>query len=325
MEILDWGVQFILTLQKSAFAPLTALMRLISFLGQEEFYLLFAPAVYWCMDAALGLRLGLFLMTSASLNTALKFVFHAPRPYWYDPYVLALAEETSFGIPSGHAQNGAVFWGVIAAALRRRRAWIAAALIAFFIGLSRLYLGVHFPTDVLAGWLIGAALLWWLSGMVKPALWMIRSLPLLAQIGYPFAVSLFLIVLPVFIRMFLAGWQLPPEWSANAAAAFPASEPIHPLEISGVISNAAAFFGMAAGALLLTRSGGFNAGGALHLRLARYLLGLAGVVILWYGLGEIFPRGEALLPYALRYLRYALVGLWVTWGAPLLFRRLRLA
>jgi len=60
-------------------------------------------------------------------------------------------------------------------------------------------------------------------------------------------------------------------------------------------------------------------------RLARYLLDLVGVILIWYGLKAVFPSEANLLGYALRYLRYALVGLWVSVGAPALFIRLRLA
>ncbi|MCI0519673.1 MAG: phosphatase PAP2 family protein [Chloroflexi bacterium] len=325
MNLLDWGINLILALQQNASAPLYAAMRFFSFLGQEEFFLLVAPAVYWCVDAALGLRLGLFLMVSASLNSTVKLLFHAPRPYWIDSRVLALVEESSFGVPSGHAQNAVTFWGALAFGLRKRWAWAAAIGLMSFIGLSRLYLGVHFPTDVLMGWLIGASLLWLLRGLEKPSLWMIRSLHWLAQIGYPFAAALALIALRIFAGMFLAGWQLPPAWALNAAAAFPEAEPLNPLAIAGVVSNSAVFFGLAAGAILLARNGGFDARGPLLQRIARYLIGLLGIVALWYGLGALFPRGEELLPLTLRFIRYALVGAWVSWLAPLIFRRLNLA
>lgn len=61
---------------------LTTPMKLISFLGQVEFYLLLMPALYWCWHAKKGLRLGVLLMVSAGLNEALKVAFHQPRPFW---------------------------------------------------------------------------------------------------------------------------------------------------------------------------------------------------------------------------------------------------
>jgi hypothetical protein len=55
------------------------------------------------------------------------------------------------------------------------------------------------------------------------------------------------------------------------------------------------------------------------------VIGLVGIMILWIGLGEIFPGGEALIPLILRYIRYSLVGLWVMAGAPWLFFHFKLA
>ena len=57
----------------------------------------------------------------------------------------------------------------------------------------------------------------------------------------------------------------------------------------------------------------------------RYLVGVAGVLIIYYGLKIIFPEGESILAYLLRYLRYTLIGFWVSAGAPWIFIRLRLA
>ena len=54
-------------------------------------------------------------------------------------------------------------------------------------------------------------------------------------------------------------------------------------------------------------------------------IGLIGIMILWFGLGEVFPRGEELIPLILRYIRYSLVGFWVTAGAPWLFFHFKLA
>jgi hypothetical protein len=60
-------------------------------------------------------------------------------------------------------------------------------------------------------------------------------------------------------------------------------------------------------------------------RALRYIIGLAGVVILWMGLGAAFPRNEEIVSYSLRYFRYALVGFWVSGGAPWLFFRFKLS
>ena len=53
-------------------------MKALTFLGSEEFYLLFGPAIYWCLDAVIGLHVALFLNISIPLNAAFKFAFHGP-------------------------------------------------------------------------------------------------------------------------------------------------------------------------------------------------------------------------------------------------------
>jgi membrane-associated phospholipid phosphatase len=122
----------------------------------------------WCVDASLGLRMGLVLLTSASLNSLLKLAVGWPRPYWVSDQVTAYAYEGSFGLPSGHAQNSMALWGRMAAGLRRRSWVIGLGLLIFLISLSRLYLGVHFPSDVLAGWLAGGIVLALFLVLEKP-------------------------------------------------------------------------------------------------------------------------------------------------------------
>jgi membrane-associated phospholipid phosphatase len=321
--ILNLGVQIVLFLQNLG-VWLKGPMRDFSFLGTEQFYLVVAPAIFWCVHPSLGLRTGLALMLSNGLNAILKISFHAPRPYWYHPAVQPFETETSFGIPSGHSQNAVVVWGVIAAWIGKTWVWIVAIVLIFLIGLSRIYLGVHFPTDVLAGWAIGAFLLWVIIKCEKPILrWFHRYTPE-NQVLIALGISLVMILIGAIIRLALGAWVIPESW-IRLAARLPGFEPIDPLALSGLISNAGVFFGMVMGSVILWRRGWFDAGGPAWQRLVRYLIGTVGVILLWSGLGMLFPDGEAILPYLLRYVRYWLVGLWVTGLAPMLFIRLKLA
>ena len=102
------------------------------------------------------------------LNGALKQLFQRPRP----DVVPHLRDVTSLSFPSGHALTSAVVYltlGALSMHSARRRitklyCMAVAMLATVLVGLSRIYLGVHYPTDVLAGWLIGLswALLCWL-------------------------------------------------------------------------------------------------------------------------------------------------------------------
>ena len=147
--ILQWGISLVLALQN--IGGLEGVMQFFTFLGSEEFFLLVLPLVYWCVDAAVGARGAVVLVASVALNGLLKLVFHLPRPYWIDRRVQAMASETSYGLPSGHAQNAAALWSFLAAQMKRQWAWAVALALIFFISLSRLYLGVHFLTDSLGG------------------------------------------------------------------------------------------------------------------------------------------------------------------------------
>jgi hypothetical protein len=299
-------------------------MQLFSALGYEQFYLLIAPAILWCFDAELGLRMGLGLTLSGATNSILKLALHLPRPFWIEARVQPLSTETSFGAPSGHAQNAVVVWGMLAKWINRPWAWAAAIALMFFIGLSRMYLGVHFPVDVLSGWLVGALLLWAILRFEAPVMRWLSRYSTGRQALIAFLFSLALIGAGALARLSLAGWSAPAGW-VELAARTPEAREFDPLALSGLVSSAAVFFGLASGGLLMKRGGGFEAGGPFMQRLARYLLGLAGVILIWASLDLIFPGGEALVPYLLRYMRYALVGLWVAYLAPALFIRLKIA
>jgi undecaprenyl-diphosphatase len=104
----------------------------------------------------------------AVLTTGLKHTYDRPRP----PEGSAVQRTHSTSFPSGHSLASAVVYLTLGAMLARvmptRKLHIylmgLALFLAILIGVTRVYLGVHYPTDVLAGWTAGAAwaLLWWL-------------------------------------------------------------------------------------------------------------------------------------------------------------------
>lgn len=302
---------------------LAAPMRFFSFLGSEEFFLIVLPLVYWCLDAALGLRIGVMLLLSNGLNFLFKISLHAPRPYWVSADVMGLSSETSFGAPSGHAQIAAGVWGVAADGLKRTWGWIAASLVVLLIGLSRVYLGVHYLHDVLLGWLLGGLTLWAFLKFWDPLAARLKKTTLGAQILLAFAVSLGMILLAALIAFLLRGFVIPAEWIANAARV--SGEPLTPFSLEGMVTAMGALFGLLSGAAWLARRGGFSAAGPAWKRALRYLVGLAGVAVLYVGLKLVLPSGEDLAGLVFRYVRYALVGAWVAAGAPWLFARLQLS
>jgi membrane-associated phospholipid phosphatase len=142
---------------------LTRLMQAFSFLGSVAavtILCLVAICVSLCFRRArTAALLAITMLGVAALDVALKQAFHRPRPVAFFG-----ATPTSYSFPSGHAFGSLCFYGVLAAILvervRRRVAkfclWMAAALLIGMIGFSRIYLGVHYPSDVIAGYLAGA-------------------------------------------------------------------------------------------------------------------------------------------------------------------------
>ncbi len=156
------------TVHAWASPPATHALLAVTMLGSEWVMLPLGAVLVWRL-ATIGRARQAILFAVVSLaaelvSQLLKFALHRPRPEVF--FGLSPAETYSF--PSGHAFVGTVFYGFLAAILmtlersRRKRGWIAAAavLTSFLIGFSRVYLGYHYPSDVLGGWTCAAG---WLA------------------------------------------------------------------------------------------------------------------------------------------------------------------
>ena len=298
---------------------LAAIFNAITFLGNTEFYLIIMPALFWSIDATLGMRTGIMLLVGGGLNSILKFAFQWPRPFWVSSEVSNLAEGTGFGFPSGHAQNAASVWGLIGTSTQKKWFRWVVVLIIFLIGFSRIFLGVHFTHDVLVGWLVGAILLWLFLKLENGVVAWFKGKSLPVQIlALLLATSLFIIPALLLVPPFDPP-AVPQAWIEGAG------EVIEPYNYEGLLTTSGSFFGLGLGILLLNHTGSFSAKGPIWQRIIRYLVGLIGVLALYLGLGSIFPDNIDLLSYSLRFLRYFLIGLWISYGAPKLFTWLKLA
>jgi hypothetical protein len=266
----------------------------------EEFFLAALPLVYWCIHEAWGRRLTVLFILNAWANGAIKEAWGRPRPYQTSPQVQNVVEETSWGIPSGHAQNATVLFGAIA--LRVRKSWLTwlVVLYVLLMAISRMALGVHFPQDAFGGIVIGLAILAvfvWLEPRVSARL---ADMSLWAQIGLTLVVAAIMLLIHPFL--------IPPTSEAG-------------IEPSG--TTVGTFIGMGIGFAVEVRTSRFSARGEGWKRLLRYVIGIAGILALRFGLGAAFEGLEPEL--ALRILRYALIGFWAAAGAPWVFVRTGLA
>jgi hypothetical protein len=277
-------------------------MKVFTHLGSTVVYIMILPFIFWCVDEKKSLRLGMVVLVSVWLNLLLKFLLNQPRPFFanYDPS-LGMIIETLGGFPSGHAQNSLVLWAIIASWVNKKWLWGTAACFCLLVGFSRVYLGVHFPTDVMGGWIIGG------------------------------------IVLGIY---FLVGKQIETllgDYSPRAGLIACASLAFimilyRPSPI--LLMPGAMVLGLGTGYYLCKHKIGFSAA-ALSDRtgftkylvlLVRFLLGIT-VLALWYEITEkLIVNFENSGNFNLFvFLRFGVIALWIAAGAPWLFRFMRLA
>lgn len=289
--IWQWGINLITAIQLIHGPLLDNIFRGITFAGEEQFYMVFIPLIFWCMDYSFGAVLTIFFLLSNSLNVVLKDLFQHPRPFDLNPG-LKLSQATGYGMPSGHAQLSVTAWGAIAMRVRKTWFWIVAVVIILLIGFSRVYLGVHFPTDVLAGWVIGVIMLVIYALARHPLEKWVCGLNMWLQLLLAAGVTAVLLLI-----------------NSNNDA----------LTGTGIL------FGAGAGLVFAQRYVSFSAGGPWWQRVVRYLIGIAILFGIYLGLKAVFPPDGTALGAIFRFLRYTLVGAWMVLGAPWLFRLMRLA
>ncbi len=291
-EIYQWGIDLIKVIQTIENPVLSAVIVFVTNLGAGIIYLLVLFFIFWCVDDKMGVRLSVLTVFSAWVNGFLKVMCKQPRPYNLDPSV-GRALEPSYGFPSGHAQSVLVFFMSFALWLKKPVIYVIAVFIILLMSFTRLYLGVHFPTDILGGWIAG--------GIVIGLYWLFagRIIKILAVAGIRF--RLIICAAGSFIMLLL-----------------------HPedLRMPGI------FLGLGMGYTFMLRffpfdvkttKAGKKAGPLVML--LRYLLGAACTgIVLFSGMTVIEMTGSLsgfhrIIPFAV----YALTGAIVTAGVPWLF------
>ena len=290
-SLLNWGIEVVLWFQQ--FSPALDLpFKILTSLGDKEFFLLLMPLVYWCINRQAGARLFMLLLFSAYLNEVTKLLADQPRPFNYDSRVIKIVHEDSGGFPSGHTQSAVVVWGYLACRFKKQPLWFVAGFLILAIPLSRIYLGAHFPTDLFGGYAIGALVLFFFLRLDPPIEAWFTKKGIFYQLGASMG-------LPVLLILFIP--------SGN----------------QGLLTAIGALMGVATGVVLERRWVRFCSDGQWWKQVIRYLVGIAILIGVWLGLRIAFHQLEPADVY--RVIRYSLVGLWGGVGAPWLFVHLKLA
>ncbi len=317
MEVLYQLSIAMTTWLQASYPQLHGFMSAVSAMGEEEFFLVVLPAIYWSIDKRLGRQLGYFFLLSALINNILKNLIRQPRPFWLEPAVKRNDVE-GYGMPSGHVQNATVVFMLVAAHFRRAWAWLVVLLYILLMAISRIYLGVHFIQDTVTGFLVGLIIL----GLF--VVWQIKLLDRFNRqiLGRRLLVILFapLILAVVYISglLIIGAPNMNVPWASFVPAA----------ELDGykvIVSSLAGLFGFGIGIIMESSRIRFRADGPAWQRVARYLLGIVVALGIWAGLRAVFPTEPLWLALPFRFLRYLLLLSWVTYFAPWVFVRLRLA
>ena len=143
---------------------LDTFFRLITQLGEEIVLIVIFCTIFWCINKRIAYVLGASFFLSSLVVQGAKPVFRVPRPWVFDPGFQPVQGSayaaTGYAFPSGHTQNGTALFGSLGAQIRHKAIKIVLFAIVVLIAFSRLYLGVHYLSDVLVSLAIGILSIW---------------------------------------------------------------------------------------------------------------------------------------------------------------------
>lgn len=268
----------------------------ITFLGEQYVIIVILAFIYFVYNKKIGEAIAYTLFLSLSLNNAVKGVIGAKRPFEVDNTIVPKRPQTAtgFSFPSGHTQGSTTLYTSIGLVLKNRKVWIGVICLVFLIGASRLYLGVHFPRDVIVGWALGITCSFLGSYLYNKFATSLKAKMLLfittAVIFIPFNF--------IFYRSNFSDIE----------------------KYRDFFTGYALFWGFILATFIENKYVNFDCSNTLKIRLIRYFIGLLLFVIIQFGLKLLFPDENIFFDM----LRYFLVTFVPMGLYPLTFKKFKL-
>lgn len=253
---------------------------LITITGEEYFLILLLTYIFWCKNKKFGYKIGMAILSGTLINISFKEMFKVPRPF-NEGGIRTLRAETATGysFPSGHTQGGSLFWTSIMVHVKNNIFYIIGIVMITLVGISRLYLGVHRPADVVIAIFLGVT-------------WVFISNLIFEHIeksgNYLF--FLFYIIPSIIGCLFIR--------TADYYKMF-----------SLVIS-------FCLGYIIENKYIRFNVVAKPIFQILKLLVGIGGVLVIKILVKEIMPQH-----ILWDFIRYFMIGLYVTIGAPFIFKK----
>jgi len=294
----------------SSSSTVRAIFRVITYLGEPIVFLIIIVILYLAYNKKFAKNLLLSLLFSSYCNEWIKSIFQDNRPsHNIEPTEEYGVIEASYGFPSGHSQNGCVFWGYLGNEFKNKYRYkqipiipIILSVIIFLIAISRIIIGVHDLQDIIGGLLIGIGLLLAFIYLEPILTKQYNKISFIGKIIIPVVIS---------VGLFLIGTLLLPNAGTQLALT-----PVPPYPDEGN-------FGLVGGVIL-----GFGVGYTLEHQYVKYdpsqltnkkkviniIIGLVIALLLYLPLEYLLKFNSVFYRYA----RYAIIAFIISYVVPLI-------
>lgn len=301
----NWGYDVVLWFQSWRTDFIGKFFSLFEYCASSLLFLTLIALIYWSIDKRKGRSIALLVLLSGWFNSFFKILLRRPRPYQVFPEGKSLIHPTlkveNFGFPSGHTQSNFTFYLFSALRFKKRWLWILCLFLILLVPFSRMVCGVHYPQDLIGGYLIG--------GVLMIAFYFLEPFVLK---GYKKWGQKFLLPLVIFLLLL---FFTVPLFSPHRLYADKSLIEMDAMLFSGILGLYLEHFFIK-----------FDVQASWKRRFVRFLVGMLVALLLYWGLTITFKplepaEGENYSSLALggKFIKYFIVGLWVTAGAPFMF------